>query len=119
MKMTVDDYLKLDYDVVVIPEECTDGTLCYRAEHPQLSGCMSHGSTPEDALRNLIEAKRLYIETLYEKGLEVPLPVRTTGGTFSSYKSITTILVPLEEKENLQINLPSEFDMPHSVSDTS
>ncbi|MEW6108518.1 MAG: type II toxin-antitoxin system HicB family antitoxin [Nitrospirota bacterium] len=95
MKMTLEEYMKLEYDVIVTPEECTDGTLCYRAEHPQLPGCMSHGQTPEEAIRNLIEAKRLYIETLLERGLDVPLPLRPTGMTFSSYRSITTIISPV------------------------
>ncbi|MFN3479020.1 MAG: type II toxin-antitoxin system HicB family antitoxin [Thermodesulfovibrionales bacterium] len=90
--MTIDDYMKLNYDIVVVPEECTDGSLCYRAEHPQLPGCMSHGVTPEEALINLVEAKRLYIQTLLDNGLEVPLPVSTSGGTYSSYCSITSII---------------------------
>jgi len=116
MKITLEEYLKLQYDVIVAPEECTDGSLCYRAEHPQLPGCMSHGITPEEAIGNLIEAKHLYIETLLDRGLDVPLPTRSTGGTFSSYQSITTIVVPVEEIEQPQIQLPSKFDMPQVVS---
>lgn len=119
MKMTLEKYLKLEYDVVITPEECTDGSLCYRAEHPQLPGCMSHGLTPDEALRNLIEAKRLYIETLFDRDLEIPLPARTTGGTFSSYQSITTIMVPVKETEKLQMHLPSKFDMSQAVSETA
>lgn len=115
MKMTLEEYMKLEYNVIITPEECTDGTLCYRAEHPQLTGCMSHGFTPEEALRNLIEAKRLYIETLLEKGLDVPLPVHATGGTFSSYQSITTIITHVEETEKPQLPLPLK-DMPQVVS---
>lgn len=117
MKMTLEDYLKLEYDIIVTPEECTDGTLCYRSEHPQLSGCMSHGQTPEEAIRNLIEAKRLYIETLLERGLDVPLPVHATGGTFSSYQSITTIITREDETEKPQLPLPLK-DMPQAVSGT-
>jgi len=119
MKMTIEGYLKLEYDVIATPEECTDGTLCYRAEYPQLPGCMSHGVTPEDAIRNLIEAKRLYIETLLDRGLDIPMPTRHTGGTFSSYQSITTIVVPVEETKEPQIHLPSKFDMPQAVSETA
>jgi len=116
MKMTLEEYMKLEYDVVVTPEECTDGTLCYRAEHPQLSGCMSHGITPDEAIINLIDAKRLYIETLLERGLDVPLPTRPTGGTFSSYRFITTIVVPVEETAEPQIRLPKRYDMPQETS---
>ena len=35
--MTFEDYLKLEYDIIVVPEECTDGILCYRSEHPYLA----------------------------------------------------------------------------------
>jgi predicted RNase H-like HicB family nuclease len=115
MKMTLEEYMKLEYDVIVTPDECTDGALCYRAEHPQLSGCMSHGLTPEEAIGNLIEAKRLYIETLLDRRLEVPLPVRPTGGTFSSYQLITTIIAPVEEIKEPQLHLPLK-DMPQAVS---
>jgi predicted RNase H-like HicB family nuclease len=116
MKLTLDEYLKLEYIVNIIPEECTDGTLCYRAEYPQLSGCMSHGFTPEEALINAIEAKRLYIETLLEKGLDVPFPVLPTGDTFSSYQSITTVVIPEEVEEKTSIGLPLAFDMPKEIS---
>jgi len=116
--MTLEEYLKLEYDIIVTPEECTDGTLCYRAEPPQLPGCMSHGLTPEEAIGNLNEAKRLYIETLLEKGLEIPLPTRPTGGTFSSYQSITTIIASVEETEEPQLYLPLK-DMPQAVSEAT
>ena len=119
MNMSLEDYLRLEYDVTITPEECTDGTLCYRADHPQLPGCMSHGLIPEEALSNLFEAKRLYMETLLEKGLSVPMPVRPTGGTFSSYQSITMIVVPVEGTEKAQIDLPSRFDMPRSVTEAA
>lgn len=112
--MNINEYMKLKYLTIVMPEECTDGTLCYRSEHPQLPGCMSHGQTPDEAIRNLIEAKRLYIETLLEKGLDVPIPVRPTSGTFSSSQSI--IVVPVREVE---IHLPSEYDMLQAASEAA
>ena len=34
--MTINAYMKLKYLTIIMPEECTDSTLCYRAEHPQL-----------------------------------------------------------------------------------
>lgn len=120
MKMTLDEYMKLQYLTVVIPEECTDSSLCYRAEHPQLPGCMSHGRTPDEAIRNLMEAKRLYIETLLDKGLDVPLPLQPTVGTLSSSQSIIAIVMPLiEETVETKIHLPLKFDMSQSVSEAA
>ena len=66
--------MSLLYSTVVVPDVTTDGELCYMAYHPELEGCMTHGDTPEEALHNLDEAKRLYISALIDEGLEVPPP---------------------------------------------
>ncbi len=115
--MTLNEYMKLKYLTIVMPEACTDGSLCYRAEHPQLPGCMSHAQTLDEAIRNLGEAKRLYIETLIEKGLDVPIPVQPTSGTFSSSQSI--IVVPVKETKKIEIDLPSEYDMLQAISEAA
>ena len=44
------------------------------AEVPELPGCMAHGDTPEDALRNAKEAVQLWIDTAKEFGDPVPEP---------------------------------------------
>lgn len=62
------------YAVEVVPEECTDGSFCYRASHPELPGCMSHGLTPEEAIKNLSEAKLLYIQALLGQNQPIPKP---------------------------------------------
>ena len=36
----------------------------------ELPGCASHGDTPDQALENLEDAKRLYIESMIEDGIE-------------------------------------------------
>jgi antitoxin HicB len=44
----------------------------YTAFHPDLKGCMAVGETREEALANLEEARRLWLETAYEHGDEIP-----------------------------------------------
>jgi predicted RNase H-like HicB family nuclease len=70
---------------VVIPEEATDGTLVYRAEIPELPGCMSHGDTEEEALQNLQEALDLYLETIRSQRqisvVMADMSMPTTSGT--------------------------------------
>jgi predicted RNase H-like HicB family nuclease len=66
-------YFQLPYAVQIVPDEC-DGQRCYMAKHPELRGCMAQGWDPEEALANLDEARRDYLTTLVEMGLEVPLP---------------------------------------------
>lgn len=68
------DPLGLRYRTVVRPDQYDDGTIAYVAEIPELPGCRSHGSTVEEALTNLADAQREYIETLEERGLPVPAP---------------------------------------------
>jgi predicted RNase H-like HicB family nuclease len=110
--MNINEYMKLKYLTIIIQEECTDGTLCYRAEHPQLPGCMSHGLTPDEAIRNLIDAKHLYIETLLDKGLDVPMPPQSTIKTSSSAPS-SVICVTME---GIKDSIPFEFDMSQAAS---
>ena len=44
------------------------------AEVPELPGCMAHGDTPEEALKNAKEAIQLWIDTSKEYGDPVPDP---------------------------------------------
>lgn len=70
---------------VVIPEEATDGTLVYRAEIPELPGCMSHGDTEEEALQNLQEAFELYMDTVLSQqqaaAITADVNIPMTSGT--------------------------------------
>ncbi len=104
----VEDYIGLPYTTLVTPDEDIDGTPCYRAEHPQLPGCMSHGATQEEAITNLAEARRLYIETCLELGRDIPIPAVSTIQTYSSDSSFMTIFYPAVK---LDSTLPSVVDM--------
>jgi predicted RNase H-like HicB family nuclease len=44
------------------------------AEAPELPGCMAHGKSHEDALKNVSEAIRLWIDTAKEFGDPIPEP---------------------------------------------
>ena len=45
----------------------------YVATVPALPGCVSQGRTKRDAIKNIKEAIEVYIETLLEDGLPVPV----------------------------------------------
>lgn len=64
---------RLPYSIELKPAEC-DGKLCYTASHLELLGCRSQGATPIEALRNLDEARLMYIEGLLEHSQDVPQP---------------------------------------------
>ncbi|KKK62912.1 hypothetical protein LCGC14_2999580 [marine sediment metagenome] len=74
----LEDYMKLPYSITVVPDQTTEGSLCYVASHPELPGCMSHGDNPEEAISNLSKAKELYIKTLLRKGESIPLSKSST-----------------------------------------
>lgn len=47
---------------------------CFIAEAPELPGCMAHGTTDDEALKNLRDAITLWIDTAKEFGDPVPAP---------------------------------------------
>ncbi len=46
----------------------------YVASVPELPGCMAHGRTKEQALKEIEIAKELWIETALEDGQTIPEP---------------------------------------------
>lgn len=61
-----------DFAVEVAPETSTEGELIYLARHPDLPGCMAHGTSVEEAVGNLGEARRLYLSELQRRGVALP-----------------------------------------------
>jgi len=91
-------YDNLPYRIKAEESEYTDGSKCYRAFHPELPGCSSHGETPQEALKDLNDARKCYLETLLETGQKIPLPKlpTTQQGTGNSAIPSTSsyIMVP-------------------------
>jgi len=94
----LEDFMKLPYSIRVVPDQTTEGSLCYVAYHPELPGCMSHGDTPEEAINNLSEAKELYMKTLLEEGQSIPLPRSSTGAV---WHIISAEVATSPEEQNL------------------
>ena len=63
-------YLELKYPITIIPD-ITGG---YVAEIKDLPGCFTQGETLEETYENMEEARRLWLESAYEDGLDIPLP---------------------------------------------
>ena len=66
---------KLEYAVVVEPLPTEDGG-GFVATVPDLPGCMSDGTTPEEALANVQDAIVTWIEAANDLGHVVPKPSR-------------------------------------------
>ena len=74
MLKTPDDYLRLPYSRVLIPDEGS-----YAAEILEFPGCFSQGETPDEAITNLEKAARSWIQVALAQGLEIPEPYLNQG----------------------------------------
>ena len=52
----------------------SDEDAAFIAEVPELPGCMAHGDSQADAVENVNEAMRLWIDTAREFGDAIPEP---------------------------------------------
>ena len=67
---TLKNYLALQYPISLYPD--MDGG--YVAEIKDLPGCLTQGTTLEETMNNINEAREIWIETAYEAGDNIPLP---------------------------------------------
>ncbi len=61
----------MKYEIILFWSEDDNA---YIAEIPELAGCMADGATAAEALRNVEQIAREWIETARELGREVPEP---------------------------------------------
>lgn len=64
-----------EFPIVVEPLAAEDGG-GFAALVPDLPGCMSDGDTPEEAIVNVRDAIRTWIDTARETGRTIPAPSR-------------------------------------------
>jgi predicted RNase H-like HicB family nuclease len=79
MRKPLERYLDLEYPALLVAEPEGGYTARFGAptqmnRHPDLKGCVAVGETREEALADLEEARRLWLETAYEHGDEIPSP---------------------------------------------
>ncbi|OCQ97053.1 antitoxin HicB [Nostoc sp. MBR 210] len=97
-------YLNLKYSITLYPD--SEGG--YVAQIKDLPGCLSQGETIEETMANINEARELWIETAYEAGDEIPLPI--TDDQYSGKlllrmpKSLHRRLAEASEQENVSLN---------------
>jgi len=97
-------YIKLPYTFVITPEESGG----FFAKIEELPGCMSQGKTMEEAIRNIEEAKRIWLKAALERKIEIPLPdsMREYSGKFLVRLpvSLHKRIAKLAKKEGVSIN---------------
>ena len=73
----LDHYMALPYTPYTAYEKDCDGQKIWSAWVEELPGCETHAATKEEALIDLEDAKRVYMEGLLERGVSPPLPSST------------------------------------------
>ena len=64
---------QLTYPVIVSPLSEADGG-GFAATVPDLPGCISDGDTPEEAIANVADAIKVWLEAARELGRDIPHP---------------------------------------------
>ena len=73
MNKTLDYYLSLHYPILLTQLSADDGGGWF-AEIPLLEGCISDGETPSEALVMIEDAKRGWLASALELGINIPEP---------------------------------------------
>lgn len=106
-KKGIEYYTQLPYSILLHQLE-DEGNKYWIAEVPELPGCKSHGSTVEEAVKSVEEAKRDWITDSLEQGEEVPVPVeidRYSGKILLRMShSLHRALSLIAESEKLSLN---------------
>jgi antitoxin HicB len=80
----------------------------YIVQFPELPGCLAHGETAEEALKNAYNAKDEWLESALKHKCKIPepsLPIETTGRiTLRMPKSIHQRIIERAEEEDISQN---------------
>lgn len=70
MRKSLAEYLALDYPLILTADP--DGG--YVFEYPDLSGCLGQIESLDELPAHAIEARTLWLEVAFARGMEIPLP---------------------------------------------
>lgn len=103
----IEHYMQLTYSILLHEVE-DEGEKFWIAEVPELPGCRSHGSTVEEAVKSIEEAKKDWISDSLKKGEGVPTPVereRYSGRMLVRMsRSLHRSLALIADAEKLSLN---------------
>lgn len=98
--------MKYPYRVEMLPEEDGGGHLI---SYPDLKGCVSDGDTVEEAIAMGEDARKAWIETRFERGLDIPEPFshsKNYSGRIAlrTPRSLHKKLIDGAEREGVSLN---------------
>ena len=115
MTKNVDYYVSLPYKVVLYPAK--EGG--FVVEIPDLPGCITQGDELDEAYHMLEDAKKAWIETALEEGIEIPEPrsEEAYSGKFNVRvpKSLHRAMVKKAAAENVSLNQLILFELARGI----
>ena len=102
---SIDEYMNIPYKMEVVPDTAEGG---FAISIPQLRGCVSCGDTLDEAMHNIVDAKRTWIEAALEDGYPISEPDEGIeySGQFKLRlpKSLHRELVESSKREGISMN---------------
>ncbi len=68
---TINDYMSMNYRMEIVEDKDEGG---FVVSFPELPGCITCGNTIETAVANAIDAKKAWLETAIEEGIQIQEP---------------------------------------------
>ena len=105
-RQTLKSLMSKSYTVTLEPLSTTegDGYVARIPDLPGITGC--YGQTPEEALKDLEEAKTLYFQAAIDSNFTVPEPIETLSGQLKVKlpKSLHRELAKEAQREGVSLN---------------
>ncbi|GGJ10858.1 DNA repair protein HhH-GPD [Alicyclobacillus cellulosilyticus] len=109
-------YMKLPYRIVLYPAQ--EGG--FVVEIPELPGCLTQADTIQEAYEMIEDAKRAWIETALEEGMDIPEPQQNDdySGRFVVRipRSLHRALAEAAERENVSLNQYVVYQLARSMA---
>ena len=103
MMKTIEYYMNLPYRLELIPDIDEGG---YVARYPDLPGCITCSDTMEDALANILDAKRAWLEAALQDGIAIAEP--SVDLDLSQYSGQFKLRMPKSLHRSLSIHAKQE-----------
>ena len=102
---TLNDYLAMSYRLEIVRDDAEGG---FVASYPDLPGCITCGENEEEAVKNALDAKKVWLEAALEENIEIPEPdsLEAYSGQFKLRlpRSLHRSLAEHSQREGISMN---------------
>ena len=102
---TLEEYMAMPYRMEIVEDKDEGG---FVVSYPDLPGCLTCGETIETAVTNAVDAKKAWLETAIEEGIDIyePDSLDDYSGQFKLRipKSLHRMLAEHSQREGISMN---------------